>query len=56
MTVLRALTESTSPRTDAATAIFNLADYRVLETETLGFGPRTIHVESTLNPTARTAV
>jgi transposase len=47
MTGLRALTELTSPRTDAATAIFNLPDYRVLETEILGFGQRRIHIEST---------
>jgi transposase len=41
------LTELTSPRPDAATAIFNLPDYRVLETEILGFGQRRIHIEST---------
>ena len=48
MTGLRALTELTSRRPDAATAIFNLPDYRVLETEILGFGQRRIHVESTV--------
>ena len=48
MTGLRALTELTSRCADAATAIFNLPDYRVLETEILGFGQRRIHVESTV--------
>jgi transposase len=42
------LTELTSRCADAATAIFNLPDYRVLETEILGFGQRRIHVESTV--------
>jgi hypothetical protein len=35
---LRALIEPTSPRPDAATAIFNLPDYRVTDTEVLNFG------------------
>ena len=35
---LRALNEPTSPRPDAATAIFNLPDYRVTGTEVLAFG------------------
>ena len=35
---LRALIEPTSPRPDAATAIFNLPDYRVTDTEVLAFG------------------
>lgn len=42
------MTELTSRCPDAATAIFNLPDYRVLETEILGFGQRRIHVESTV--------
>ncbi|WP_364748869.1 transposase family protein [Arthrobacter sp. LAR12-1-1.1] len=42
------MTELTSRCADAATAIFNLPDYRVLETEILGFGQRRIHVESTV--------
>ncbi|WP_255467118.1 transposase family protein [Pseudarthrobacter sp. NamB4] len=39
--------EPTSPRPDAATAIFNLPDYRVTGTEVLAFGQRRIHVGST---------
>ncbi|MEW1819275.1 hypothetical protein AB0323_00540 [Arthrobacter sp. NPDC080031] len=35
---LRALIEPTSPRPDAATAIFNLPDYRVTGVELLAFG------------------
>ncbi|MFH5878428.1 ISL3 family transposase [Arthrobacter sp. NA-172] len=42
------MTELTSRCPDAATAIFNLPDYRVLSTEILGFGQRRIHVESTV--------
>jgi transposase len=41
------LIEPTSPRTDAATAIFNLPDYRVTGTEILAFGQRRIHVDAT---------
>ena len=44
---LRALIEPTSPRPDAATAIFNLPDYRVTDTEVLTFGQRRVHVEAT---------
>lgn len=40
------MTELTSRCPDAATAIFNLPDYRVLSTEILGFGRRRILVES----------
>jgi transposase len=47
MTGLRALTELTSQRPDAGTAIFHLPDYRVPETEIPGFGQRRIHVEGT---------
>lgn len=39
--------EPTSPRPDAATAILNLPDYRVTETEVLAFGQRRIHVVAT---------
>ena len=39
--------EPTSLRPDAATAIFNLPDYRVTETEVLAFGQRRIHVVAT---------
>lgn len=42
------MTELTSRCPDAATAIFNLPDLRVLETEILDFGQRGIHVESTV--------
>lgn len=42
------MTEPTSRCPDAATAIFNLPDYRVLSTEILGFGQRRILVESTV--------
>lgn len=42
------MTELTSRCPDAATAIFNLPDYRVLSTEILGFGQRRIVVESTV--------
>ena len=44
---LRALIEPTSPRPDAATAIFNLPDYRVTDTEVLTFGQRRVRVEAT---------
>jgi transposase len=44
---LRALIEPTSPRPDAATAIFNLPDYRVTDTEVLAFGQRRVRVEAT---------
>ena len=39
--------EPTSPRPDAATAIFNLPDYRVTGTDVLAFGQRRIHVLAT---------
>jgi transposase len=42
------LTELTLPCLDAATAIFNLPDYRVLKAEILAFGQRRIHVESAI--------
>jgi hypothetical protein len=42
------LTELTLPCLDAATALFNLPDYRVLKAELLAFGQRRIHVESTI--------
>ena len=42
------MTELTLPCLDAATAIFNLPDYRVLKAEILAFGQRRIHVESTV--------
>ncbi|WP_441401059.1 ISL3 family transposase [Arthrobacter sp. 2YAF22_2] len=38
--------EPTSPRPDAATAIFNLPDYRVTGTEVLAFGQRRVTVEA----------
>jgi transposase len=41
------LIEPTSPRPDAATAIFNLPDYRVTNTQVLAFGQRQIHVMAT---------
>jgi hypothetical protein len=41
------LIEPTSPRPDAATAIFNLPDYRVTDTEVLAFGERRVFVEAT---------
>jgi transposase len=44
---LRALIEPTSPCPDAATAIFNLPDYRVTDTQVLAFGQRQIHVVAT---------
>ncbi len=44
---LRALIEPTSPRPDAATALFNLPDYRVTDTEVLAAGQRRIRVEAT---------
>jgi hypothetical protein len=47
MTGLRVLAELTSPYLDAATAIFNLPDYRVVETGIPGFGQRRINAEST---------
>ncbi|WP_315914420.1 ISL3 family transposase [Arthrobacter sp. lap29] len=48
MTGLRALNELTLPHPDAATTIFNLKDYRVLETQNLAHGHRRIHIESTV--------
>jgi hypothetical protein len=44
---LRALIEPTSPRADAATALFNLPDYRVTDTEILTSGQRRVSVEAT---------
>jgi transposase len=44
---LRALIERTSPRPDAATALFNLPDYRVTDTEVLAFGQRWVRIEVT---------
>jgi hypothetical protein len=44
---LRALIGPTSPRPDAATALFNLPDYRVTGTEVLAFGQRRVCVEAT---------
>jgi transposase len=44
---LRALIEPTSLRADAATAIFNLPDYRVTNAEMLAFGQRRVRVEAT---------
>ena len=41
------LIEPTSPHPDAATAIFNLPDYRVTDTDFLTFGQRRISVEAT---------
>ena len=37
-------------RIDAATTVFNLVDYRVINVETLSFGQRRIRVESTFPP------
>jgi transposase len=48
LTGLRALNELTLVHPDAATTIFNLDDYRVLATQTLSFGQRRIHIESTV--------
>jgi hypothetical protein len=45
---IRALIEPTSPRPDAATAIFNLPDYRITDTEVLTFGQRRVSVEATI--------
>ena len=42
------MTELTAARPDAATAIFNLPDYRVLNADILTFGQRRIHVETTI--------
>ena len=42
--------EPTCARIDAATTIFNLPDYRVINAETLSFGQRRIRVESTFPP------
>ncbi|MFB9164908.1 transposase family protein [Arthrobacter psychrochitiniphilus] len=42
------MNELTLVHPDAATTIFNLDDYRVLETQTLSFGQRRIHSESTV--------
>ncbi|MFJ6314434.1 ISL3 family transposase [Pseudarthrobacter oxydans] len=39
--------EPTSPRPDAATAIFNLPDYRVTDTDILAFGQRRIRIVAT---------
>ncbi|MEJ1194038.1 transposase family protein [Pseudarthrobacter sp. CCNWLW207] len=39
--------EPTSPRPDAATAIFNLPDYRVTDTAILTFGQRRISIDAT---------
>ncbi len=39
--------EPTSPRPDAATALFNLPDPRVTDTEVLAFGQRRVRVEAT---------
>lgn len=44
---LRALIEPTSPRPDAATAIFNLPDYGVTDTQILAIGQRRIRVMAT---------
>ncbi|MDQ0620108.1 hypothetical protein QFZ33_004132 [Arthrobacter globiformis] len=41
------MVEPTSPRPDAATAIFNLPDYRVIDTEVLAFGQRRVSVNAT---------
>ncbi|MBP2412066.1 transposase [Arthrobacter stackebrandtii] len=43
------MNELTLPHADAATTIFNLHDYRVLGAETLSFGQRRIHIESTVD-------
>ena len=42
------MNELTLVHRDAATTIFNLDDYRVLDTQILSFGQRRIHVESTV--------
>ncbi|WP_239437239.1 transposase family protein [Arthrobacter alpinus] len=42
------MNELTLVHSDAATAIFNLDDYRVLDTPVLSFDQRIIHIESTL--------
>lgn len=42
------MTELTAARPDAATAIFNLPDYRVLNADILTFGQRRIHVETSI--------
>ena len=42
------MTELTLPHPDAATTIFNLEDYRVLDTQILASGHRRIQVESTV--------
>ena len=42
------MNELTLVHPDAATTIFNLDDYRVLATQTLSFGQRRIHIESTV--------
>lgn len=42
--------EPTGPRFDAATVIFNLPDYRVVDTTVLTFGQRRITVESVFPP------
>ncbi|UIK88971.1 hypothetical protein [Arthrobacter polaris] len=48
LTGLRALIELTLVHPDAATRIFNLDDYRVLETQTLSSGQRRIHIDGTV--------
>ncbi|WP_243399700.1 transposase family protein [Arthrobacter glacialis] len=42
------MNELTLLHPDAATTVFNLHDYRVLGTQTLSFGQRRIHIESTI--------
>lgn len=42
------MNELTLVHPDAATTIFNLDDYRVLETQVLSFGQRRIRIESTI--------
>ena len=42
------MNELTLVHPDAATTIFNLDDYRVLQTQTLSSGQRRIHIESTV--------
>ncbi|WP_315915531.1 transposase family protein [Arthrobacter sp. lap29] len=42
------MNELTLAHPDAATTIFNLKDYRVLETQILDYGKRRVHVESTV--------
>ncbi|MET4059768.1 putative RNA-binding Zn-ribbon protein involved in translation (DUF1610 family) [Arthrobacter sp. UYP6] len=42
------MTEHTLPHPDAATTIFNLVDYRVLDTQIFASGHQRIQVESTV--------